>query len=131
MPITSNNLQALDYIDGILTNTMVDDCKKQLLSNGDDPLDPGKFPSLGFANEKRGSYFIQVTEGGIMVAIWRIIGANGEWDSYNIHVYKRQVWSGAISWGGDAANVKHVDSLVHAQAITHYLITHEGNYPDA
>lgn len=92
-----------------------------------DPLDPGKFPSLGFENEERGSYFIQIKRGKLMVTVWRIIATAGAPESFNIHTYTWKEFHGVGSWGGVANDRLTTDSLLHVQALVHGIFTSEGN----
>ena len=98
-----------------------------LTQKGSDPLDPGEFPSLGFDNERRGSYFLQVTHGDVLVSVWRISQAFGAPETYSISTYTRQVYNGVSSWGGRVDDKITATSLVQVQAIIHHLITSGGN----
>ena len=91
-----------------------------------DPFGNTPFPSLGFKNETRGAYFMQVQQDDVMVSVWRLAGGDGERDSYRIHLFHRKVYNGISSWGGDAAKRIQCDDLIQVQAVIHGLFTSGG-----
>lgn len=68
-----------------------------------------------------------VEQGGRMVSVWRIIGANGAPHTYHIHVYFKHVYEGVTSWGGKANDRITAEDLVQVQAIIHHIFTSGGN----
>lgn len=92
-------------------------------NEGKDPLDPGEFPSLGFPNEKRGSYFIQITndEDTLMVSVWR------QTNGFAISYYRSAVYNGVRSWGSKVVERSVAEDLLSVQAATHAFFTSGGN----
>lgn len=115
--------------DPLITDQLIDQMLTRPVDGLCDPLDHGLFPSLGFPNEQRGTYFIQVEspDGTIKVSVWRMVQANGAPDSYRATVYHYKEYNGCESWGGDSSKAVDLDSLLLVQAFIHRVITSEGN----
>jgi hypothetical protein len=94
-----------------------------------DPLGKDPMPSLGFENEVRGAYFIQVTNGDKMVSAWRIVNGAGLADSYICHAYHRKVFDGVTLWG-NPADQYNCDDLIQVQAIMHEVLGTSGGNND-
>lgn len=92
-----------------------------------DPYGQDEFPSLGFPNEKRGSYFLQITAGDVLISVWRIKGANGDPTTYSVAHYTKHEYDGVMSWGGKQEDKVWAQDLLQVQAIIHHIITSKGN----
>ena len=123
MQPTSNSIEFL--LDRIVDKMLTEREEKE--TGRPDPFGHAPFPSLGFENETCGAYFLQVEQGDVMVSVWRLKGANGEHDSYRIHLFHRKVYNGVASWGGDSTKRIECDDLIQVQAVIHDLFTSGGN----
>lgn len=115
-----------DLIDGPSIDRTID--KMLTLKNGEvvDPLSK-PFPSLGFANEKGGSYFMEIEQGDMKVTLWRITNAFNDPDTFRVQFYRKHVYNGIVSWGSNSKDRLMAESLLHAQAIVHHFFTSGGN----
>ena len=125
LPMTSNSNVPEFMLDSIVDKMLTERDAKE--ADMPDPFGHAKFPSLGFENETRGSYFMQVEQGDVMVSVWRLKGADGEPDRYHVHVYHRVVYAGVASWGGNSTKRVECDALIQVQAVIHDLFTSGGN----
>lgn len=110
-----------------LTDHIIDRMLTTLQADGrPDPLDPGPFPSLGFENETRGSYYMEIIQGAARVTIWRIVGASDGPETYRINMYHELVYNGIVSWGAHGTGIS-AESLIQVQGLVHYFFTSKGN----
>ena len=111
-----------------MQQTSIDEpTRDRMIDSMIDPLGKEQMPSLGFEHEIRGSYFIQVTVGDTMVTAWKTVGGIGADDIYTLHVYKRNVFNGAESWGSAVGDRYVCNDLIQVQAVMHSVFTSGGN----